>query len=205
MHLGGEKFGSFLVWCAAKCVKFRLFVKCLKSWPLNNFSEGRMSTCADPVNLHTRRLQMFGSCIFCSKFTLLVGVCGSVWEPLLLFCISCKFPLIPLSVGGKWRTKRALRGSNSLVRRFNDFQKTSVAESNTETVGLQMSAVAFEWACQFCYRKHFSALLATPFSANSTWGTCLIYFCSDLRVEGVPFERTPFSLKVEWDFYSDPL
>lgn len=61
----------------------------------------------------------------------------------------------------------------------------------------------FEWACQFCYRIHFSAFLATPFSAISAWGTCLIYFCYGLR--GETLETTQFSLKVEGDFYSDPL
>lgn len=59
----------------------------------------------------------------------------------------------------------------------------------------------FEWACQFCYGKHFSTLLATPFSANSAWGTCLIYFCYDLRVYLL---KRQFSLKVG-DFYSNPL
>lgn len=61
----------------------------------------------------------------------------------------------------------------------------------------------FEWACQFCYRKHFSALLATPFSAKLSLRYLPYLFL--LWFEGVPFEMTQFSLKVEGDFYSDPL
>lgn len=187
-------------------MKFRSFVKCLKSWPLNNFSESRMSTCGDPANLHEgfRCLEIV---FFRSKLTFFVGVGGSVWEPLPLFCTSCKFPL-PIcwrettDKTSAWRFKFF----SLKVQRLPEDVCCWIRHWNGVPPGVGCVACScLNEHVSSATVKHFSALLATPFSANSAWGTCLIYFCHYLRIESVPFDRTQFSLKVEWGFYSAPL